>query len=559
MWNVNKINNYNHWSDRWMNANDIMRFISDNNLLHIHSDLWTILSCSSEVNICFLNYFKVLKERWENFDEKVVITSILKRPEYNNEKDLVKFLNSLIKLASKRDKDWKYFIPPKYVKILADFKNLPNIWVSLQKKQKIKKLIDAIENWWLPSKAFEDFSGWATSCILDCSEINPLILNDIQSMEKAKLVSDKLDFSKWLSYFIPEYNSQYEFNYKNQFRKLKPGSLFRFKNALNSANNGKVFIVSSDSSWYHWPLNVDWETLLRALWPVWRYYIKQNQSGTCYQLAWYISMMQDPHFYYRILSRLDKIGNDLIVSLPAHYMKNNFLTWKTSEFTNNKQLFVKFDCNWKFNSIDKDQTVVAKPFYQALEHLYWKYRKYYYADLYLRKLNLSGKKFNDELNNVIKNIDYYVFDNNNGKWMTLDVAWKKRWKKYLSVEDFYKESWTSFEIFNMIWGWSSYWDILQDSDVTYSNVKKLLLNTQHGYWRVFWTKKSSKKSADWKVEIKILPEKWLYSSHAYSIYWYDPNTDMVKYINPRNSAFVFEMKLSELVKYLSEVSTKKIV
>ena len=154
MWNVNKINNYNHWSDRWMNANDIMRFISDNNLLHIHSDLWTILSCSSEVNICFLNFFKVLRDRWENFDEKRVITSILKKPEYNNEKDLLIYLNNLIKLASKRDKDWKYFIPPKYVKILADFKNWETYWITLEKKLMIKNLIGSIENWSLPSSSF---------------------------------------------------------------------------------------------------------------------------------------------------------------------------------------------------------------------------------------------------------------------------------------------------------------------------------------------------------------------------------------------------------------------
>lgn len=568
---MDKINNYNHWSDKRMNANDIMRFISDNNLLHIHSDLWKVLNCSSEINIYFLNFFKVLKERWENFDEKMLITNILKRPGYNNEKDLVKFLDNLIKLASKRDKRWRYFIPPKYVKILADFKNLPDKLGSLQKKKQIEELIYAIEQWWLPSSALDDFYGWATSCILDCVEINPLILSDIRHMKAAKWVSDKLDFSKGLNYFIPEYESEAQFRLKEQFKHLTPGSLVRFKNVLNACDNWKVFVVDVDS---YRPLKVDWETLLSALWPVWRFYIEQAHSGTCYQLAWYISMMQNPHFYSRLLSCLEKNGDSLIVSLPSHCMKNNLLSWKTNEFRkigHTYKLFVKLDDNWKFNSLDEGQTVKAKPFYQSLEHLYWKYRKYDYADKFLKQFNLTGKDLDVAIDVAIKNIDNYIYKFEWWKWVRYTLAQindlqkiraEKQWeipKFFKCVEDYYKESWYSFEMFDMFWAWSAHWNVLQGSNVTYSNVKKLLLYTQDGYWRTFWTKPSSKKSVNWKREVKILPKKWLYSSHGYSICDYDPKTDIVKYINPWNSAFVFQMKLSELVKYLSEVSAKEIV
>ncbi len=561
MWNMNKINNYNHWSDKRMNANDIMRFISDNNLLHIHSDLWTILNFSSDVNICFLNFFKVLKERWEKFDEKGVITSILKKPEYNNEKDLVKFLNNLIKLASKRGKDWKYFIPPKYVKILADFKNLPDKLGSLQKKKQIEELIYAIEQWWLPSSALDDFYGWATSWILDCVEINPLILSDIRHMKAAKWVSDKLDFSKGLNYFIPEYDSEMQFRLSEWFKNLPSGSLVTFKNTSNSCDNWKVFVVDENS---YYRLNVDRKTLLSALWPVWRFFIKQAQSGTCYQLAWYISMIQNPHFYSRLLSCLEKDGDSLIVSLPSHCIKKNLLYWKTNEFrkiNHTNKLFVKLDDNWKFNSLDKRQTVTAKPLYQSLEHLYWKYRKYDYADKFLKQFKLTGKNLDVEIDVAIKNINKYIYKFEWWKWVryTLEqinqVQNFKGKKEFKCVEDFYKESWYSFEMFDMFWSWRSYWSVLQDSNVTYSNVKNLLLYTQFGYWRTFWTK----SSVNWKREVKLLPEKWLYSSHAYSICSYDSKTDIVKYINPWNSAFVFQMKLSELVKYLSEVSTKKIV
>lgn len=563
-----------HWKDWCLGKYVILYFVWDCiNLYWINSQLAKNFMFSQNVIDWFYKYFEIIKSRfpWKvtaDF-EMEEIKNILGNPEYSSEKDLLTYLNILIKLASKRAKDWKYIIPLKYVKILSDFKNLPNKLGSLQKKKQIEELIYAIEQWWLLTSAFDDF--WDTSCILDCSEINPLILSDIRHMKAANWLSDQLDFFKGLNYFIPEYESEMEFRVNEKFKRLKPGSLVRFKNVVNSCNNGKVFVVDKDS---YRPLRVDWETLLRALWPIWRFYIEQARSGTCYQLAWYISMMQEPCFYSRLLSRLEKNSDNLIVSLPSHCMKNNLLSWKTNEFRKINhvyELFVKLDDNWKFNSVDENQTVTAKPFYQSLEHLYWKYRKYDYADKFLKQFNLKGRDLDVAIDIAIKNIDKCIYKFEWWKWVryTLEqinnlqkLEAEKEWKNpklFKCVEDYYKESWSTFEIFDMIWGWNSYWNVLSWSNLTYSNLKKLLMDTQHGYWRVFWTKKSSKKSANWKTEIKILPEKWLYSSHAYSIYDYDPKTDIVKYINPWSSAFVFQIKLSELIKYISSVSTKKIV
>ena len=74
-------------------------------------------------------------------------------------------------------------------------------------------------------------------------------------------------------------------------------------------------------------------------------------------------------------------------------------------------------------------------------------------------------------------------------------------------------------------------------------------------------KKFSSKHLDTRgkprAENYLLPEKSLYSKHAYCIIGYDPKTDIVQYINPWNSAFVFEMPLKDLAKYIDSVAVSR--
>ena len=294
MWNSSKINSYNHSSNWWMTSNDIMNFISNNNLLHVHSDLWGILRCSPEVNVCFLNFFKVLRQRWENFDEKKEITSILKKSEYDNEKDLLTYLNNLIKFSSIKTIDWKYFIPPKYVKILADFKNYKNNWFSDEKINWIIDVLDAIQLWWLPSKDL-DFSRffnfyydkWSsvTDCFMNCSSINPFLLYDIRNVKKIKNNWHDLKPSDCLDYYIPEYDNEIDFRKKWLINSLPVGSLVSFKNSVSWKKN-VVFVVSNTTPRVlHGPLHISRNDLIHFLPPIQRFFIKQSQSGTCYQLA----------------------------------------------------------------------------------------------------------------------------------------------------------------------------------------------------------------------------------------------------------------------------------
>ena len=56
------------------------------------------------------------------------------------------------------------------------------------------------------------------------------------------------------------------------------------------------------------------------------------------------------------------------------------------------------------------------------------------------------------------------------------------------------------------------------------------------------------------AEMALDPKNGLYSRHAYQIVGYDKKTGVVQYVNPWNSAFVFEMQLDELMKYIKGVT-----
>ena len=564
--------NIPHWKDGGLDKQDIIFFIDDYfKLSWIKSQLKRNFMFSPNIIDSIYKYFEIVNVRsswkidanWET--EK--LKKILSMSEYSSESDLLAYLDNLCKFASWKTVNWEYIFPWNSVNLLADYKNREKNWLSKEKRLQLKKVVSAIESWKLPVSVLRDFrdrddnSKILTSLISDCSEINPLILND--------------------SDVVTIYDSEIQFNLKWLVNTLKPGSLICFKNAMSNHDfNNKVFVVNKNSSGYYWPLNLDRETLLKILPPVSRYYIGQRQSGTCYQLSWYISMMQDPRFFERVLSRLKIDWNELRVTLPSHLTENNIFKWKSNEFDKYWRLYTKLDENWEFVAVDERQSVKSNWLYRALEHLLWKYRKFERAERFVNQYKWKVPNWEKFCADILNDIDSTVYEFENGKWVgcplsTINqkqIANTKKWHKpkiFKSVEDYYKEWWNSFDILDMFTDynssrfknnpqfnskmlWDDYWSYWKVDANTLNNLRNMLKKTD--FIKTFWT-------IEHKLEGEHLlsGKDWLFSSHAYSILDYDPKTDVVKYINPRNSVFVFKMKLSELAKYIRHVSIKKFV
>ena len=575
--------NIPHWKDGGLDKQDIIFFIDDYfKLSWIKSQLKRNFMFSSNVIDGIYKYFEIVRVRlpwkidanWET--EK--LKKILSMSEYSSESDLLAYLDNLCKFASWKTVNWEYIFPWNSVNLLADYKNREKNWLSKKKRLQLKKLVSAIESWKLPISVLYDFrdrddnSKILTSLISDCSEINPLILNDIENFS-----TEKWDGS---SLYIPEYDSLTSFYTNWLINYLKPGSLVSFKH-WNGHNNKEVYIVPFDKTHpLHWPLKVDRETLFKIFSPVLRYFIKQWWSGTCYQLSWYISMMQDPHFYSRVLQRLEKCGDDVVITLPQNFTDKNIFKWKSKEFDKHWHLYTKLDENWEFVAVDERQSVKSNWLYRALEHLLWKYRKFERAEKFVNQYKWKVPNWEKFCADILNDIDSTVYEFENGKWVgyplsTINqkqIANTKKWHKpkiFKSVEDYYKEWWNSFDILDMFTDynssrfknnpqfnskilWDDYWSYWKVDANTLNILRNMLKKTD--FIKTFWT-------IEHKLEGEHLlsGKDWLFSSHAYSILDYDPKTDVVKYINPRNSVFVFKMKLSELAKYIRHVSIKKFV
>jgi len=112
--------------------------------------------------------------------------------------------------------------------------------------------------------------------------------------------------------------------------------------------------------------------------PVKRFFISQNQSGTCYQLATYISMLNNPKFTSTLLSRIKNQEGNLVIKMPDNSTPNNIFARKFYDFSSSGCVRTNL-VQGKFIPENRSQSVHSNSLVKALETLYGKHRKYTFA------------------------------------------------------------------------------------------------------------------------------------------------------------------------------------
>lgn len=494
------------------------------------------------------DFFAILESRngTQIPDDKIseILKGILENPAYKSEKDLEKYLDYLKKFASRKAPNGKPLLSAQNCKFLADFKGNG---LTKEQFQDFADLVHCAEKGLVPPDALVKFNIAAG--------VNPQILRDI---EKLKLAAAK--GVNPIDVFIPQFESAIK--NADEISKLKPGDFFSVIRGANGQPG--VYLVKENSISL---VNVDRETLFSIMPPVKRFYIGQQQSGTCYQLASYISMLDEPNVMSKILQRLKRTNDGLMIKMPRGSTPNNMFAGLFDDFSAEGSVKALLDSEGRFIVKDRSQSVKSNPLIKALECLYGKHRKYTIADEYVRAIeSTSGKQKAKEAFEYVKaNINRCVFEKDSkGNFIvkTLDEIneanklaiqrGNNKAKIFQTVEDFYKESGSSDEVFRFLGDKFNMVDYLKTAgkkdSATLNEMRRRLTRNKATF--VFGTmpKQAGRESL-------ISRELDLYSSHAYSIVDYDSKTDIVTYINPWNSAMTFKAKLSSLAEHINTMST----
>ena len=473
-----------------------------------------------------------------------LITKILNNPNYKKEEDLITYLNNIRVLASKRAPNGETILNSSDVFAIADFKGR-QLSLSIEE---VKDLIKCVEEGRMPFDTLKHLQPDNPSLLLTAKSINPLIKQDIEKLKYAKNHGlEPIDV------FIPKYQT-----YNDAIKHAKTGEMFSIRcYSTDLGQHDGVFIFTNNNGQYM-PLCADRETVFNLLPPVKRYFIQQFGSGTCYQLASYITQMQNPRLLSRLFSGIKNNNGKLTVQMPPLKTLNMF-RGKFSDFDAHGRLTTQL-VDGRFNAADKTQSVRSNPIIKALEHLYGKHRKYDFADKYVRQVIKEGGDGEKAYNEALKNMEQYVYiqDETTGiiTRHTLNEINAKSKKTFKIVEDYYKNNGgNTYEVLEFMQDYVYVSSEHIGCDIQNANKLRNALKEQNAV-AIFGSKHVPSNSD--RAEKILVPSKSLYSNHAYNITGYDEVTDTVQYINPWNSAFVFEMQLPELTKYVNNVSTCKV-
>ena len=175
-------------------------------------------------------------------------------------------------------------------------------------------------------------------------------------------------------------------------------------------------------------------------------------------------------------------------------------------------------------------------------------------------LKYTGKDVQSEYNYLLKNMNSTIIENNKRytlkEFYDYQVELYRTGKSklppnmYQTADDYYKEAGTADELFDFMADRRQHHLLVTDGDnslQTLNDMRTCL--KQPNVVAEFGTMPRGVG-----MENAMIPTKSLYSSHAYSVTGYNQATDNVQYINPWNSAFVFEMPLQDLAKSINHIS-----
>lgn len=504
---------------------------------------------SPEINSQFQKFVSILKLRNPQMitNEKrysKIVDYIFNNPNYTSEKDLSKHLKYLTDLAGKKAPDGKFLLNGKTFRYLANFKENG---LSTQRLREYGDLIYCAEIGAIHPRALEKFNI--------ANGVNPEILRDIEKIKLARKEGKNL-----IDVFIPEFESIIKNS--NEIEKLQPGDLFSIK---GNFMHGIYYITSKNKIGENIPIllgSFDRSAFFKLMPPVKRFFVKQGGSGTCYQLAAYISMFKQPKFMCDILSRVTERNGKLMIKMPNGSTPNNLFAGKFEDFSSSGCVRTYLE-NGAFKPVDSSQSAITNPVIKAMETLYGKHRKYTAADEFVKNIYKNYGKDQSKLayKKALANMDkdVYIKDENSGNFIVktlqeLNNEQIKQGKKiFKTVEDYYKEAGYVDEIYGYFnRGYNGHVDYTRTfgsySQETLNKIRDKLKmsNAVHVFGTYY--KGSGRESI-------LNASKDLYSSHAYCVQSYNPKTDVVTYINPWNSALTYDMKLKDLAPYIDDFST----
>lgn len=362
--------------------------------------------------------------------------------------------------------------------------------------------------------------------------------------------------------FIPKMKGSIDTAWKER-AKVKVGDFMYFKQPDYAGR--RLFIKTSETG-YH-GMDLSREELFELLPPVNRFLLAQNRIGSCYQLASYTSMLQNPETRAQILRSIytTSDGKTYIKGLDLGEGYSHF-KGKFPDIDKYGTLQVELPNN-KFLPTNVEHTVRANSLLQGMELLYGKHRKYSFADKYIEQELRNGRNEAELMQEVMSGMDKYIYEiGSNGKFTrtALEDINKEVLRKnienndnrsvFKSVDDYYKKSgyhWEVFEYFNRNSRTAvNHYDIPQNCGI--ESVHNLLKQT-NGKVRNLST--ISLPDTATRAEHELNREKYLYSNHSYTLINYDDKKQIVSYINPWNNLFTYEMSLKDLIKNIKGIST----
>jgi hypothetical protein len=505
---------------------------------------------SPEINLQFQKFVSILKLRNPQMitNEKrysKIVDYIFNNHNYISEKDLYRHLKYLTDLAGKKAPNGKFLLNGKTFRYLANFKENG---LSTQRLREYGDLIYCAEIGAIHPRALEKFNI--------ANGVNPEILRDIEKIKLAKKSGKNL-----IDVFIPEFESIIKNS--NEIAKLQPGDLFSIKGEYM---NGLYYITGKNKKGGNQLLLIGSSEkrniIFQLMPPVSRFFVKQGGSGTCYQLAAYISMFKQPKFMSDILSRVTEQNGKLMIKMPNGSTPDNLFAGKFEDFSSFGYVRTYLE-NGKFKPVDSSQSATTNHVVKAMETLYGKHRKYTAADEFVKNIYKYYGKDKAKLayKKALANMDKYVYikDENSGNFIVKTLQElnneqiKQNKKIFKTVEDYYKEGGNAAEIYRYFSrGYNG------DVETTYtfcsstSNTlneirnKLKMSNAVHSF---------GTRSKGSNREYVLNAGKDLYSNHAYCVQSYNPKTDVVTYINPWNSTLTYDMKLEELAKNITHLDT----
>lgn len=383
----------------------------------------------------------------------------------------------------------------------------------------------------------------------DCTDfkhadgVNPNILKDIALLLKAQKEGKNA-----IDLFIPK---------ERDWSKIKPGDMHYSKFW------DRVYLVDENHCEHEVAFGLDREVIYKLFAPVSRFFSAQNGAGSCYELAAYNSILSDPKVATYLTRCITKENGKLIIRMPKNSTPNNMFAGKFKDFTSEGSVQTELK-GLEYEAKDKRMTTRSNPLIQALETLYGTHRKYIWADLYIKHLKRHGQDWQKAYKHLLQHMDetiiriedvgYKCYNlkefNKHQQELYTQGKLNKKPKAFITVEDYYKEGGFSSEILNYFLKGrcnmkSVQWNELHANE----NIDKVRELLSTSTVRCFGTK--SKRG---KTDSNYLnKDRGLVYSHAYSVVDYDKDNDIVTYVNPWNTALIYKMKLTELMKYMAHV------